>query len=82
MKGFIKFMSVVAFGIFCFIGGVARGDGEKQVAAYCVIVGVVILLNGFSAVTEMETREIMESNRKKTEELLKKTAKLGRKIKA
>lgn len=82
MKGFIKFVSIVMFGFFCFAGGVARGDGETHVATYCVIVGVVILLSGFSAVTEMETREIMESNRKKTEELLKKTAKLGRKIKA
>ena len=82
MKGFIKFVSIMAFGIFCFIGGVARGDGNNHVAVYCILVGVMILLNGFSAVTEMETREIMESNRKKTQELLKKTAKLGRKLKA
>ena len=80
MKGFIKFMSVVAFGIFCFIGGVAKGSGEDHVAPYCIIVGVVVLLNGFSAVTEMETHEIMESNRKKTKELLKKVEKMGRKL--
>ena len=80
MKGFIKFMSVVAFGIFCFIGGVARGDGKNHVAVYCVLAGVALLLHGFSTVTEMETHEIMESNRKKTKELLKKVEKMGRKL--
>ena len=80
MKGFIKFVSIVMFGFFCFAGGVARGDGENNVAFYCVLVGVVILLNGFSTVTEMETHEIMESNRKKTKELLKKVEKIGRKL--
>lgn len=82
MKGFIKFISILMFGFFCFVGGVAKESGHKEAALYCVFGGVMILLNGFSTVTEMEIDEIMESNRKKTEELLKKTAKLGRKIKA
>ena len=66
MKGFIKFMSVVAFGIFCFIGGVALGDGKNYVAVYCVCGGVWILLNGYAAALEMETHELIEGNRKKT----------------
>lgn len=80
MKGFIKFVSIVMFGIFCFIGGVAKGSGHGDVALYCVLGATVLLLNGFSTVTEMETHEIMESNRKKTEELYKKTKKMGRKL--
>ena len=80
MKGFIKFVSIVMFGFFCFAGGVARGEGENHVAFYCVLVGVVLLLHGFSTVTEMETHEIMESNRKKTKELIKKVEKMGRKL--
>lgn len=82
MKGFIKFVSIVMFGVFCFIGGVAKESGHKGAALYCVLGGVMLLLNGFTTVTEMETQEIMEKNRKKTDELLKKTAKLGRKIRA
>lgn len=66
MKGFIKFMSIVAFGIFCFIGGVALGDGKNYVAAYCVGAGVWILLNGYTAALEMETHELIEGNHKKT----------------
>ena len=80
MKGFVKFVSIMAFGVLCFIGGVARGDGENHVAFYCVLVGVVLLLHGFSTVTEMETNEIIEKNRKKTDELLKKIKKMGRKL--
>ena len=66
MKGFIKFMSIVAFGIFCFIGGVARGDGKNHVAMYCVGGGVWILLNGYSVALEMESHDLIEGNRKKT----------------
>ena len=66
MKGFIKFMSVVAFGVFCFIGGVAKGSGEDHVAPYCVIVGVMALLNGYASVLEMGNNELIEGNRKKT----------------
>ncbi len=82
MKGFIKFISILMFGFFCFVGGVAKESGHKEAALYCVLGGVILLLNGFTTVTEMETQEIMEKNRKKTDELLKKTAKLGRKIKS
>lgn len=81
MKGFIKFVSIMMFGVFCFIGGVAKGSGHGEVALYCVLGATVLLINGFSTVTEMETNEIMESNRKKTDELLKKTTKLGKKMK-
>jgi uncharacterized membrane protein len=80
MKGFIKFVSIVMFGFFCFVGGVAKESGNRDVAVYCVIVGVVLLLHGFSTVTEMETNEIIEKNRKKTDELLKKIKKMGRKL--
>ena len=73
MKGLVKFMSIMAFGVFCFIGGVARGDGKNHVAAYCVGAGVWILLNGYAAALEMETHEIREGTRKKT------TTKSGRK---
>lgn len=66
MKGFIKFISILMFGFFCFAGGVARGDGKNQVAAYCVCGGVWILLNGYAATLEMETHELIEGNRKKT----------------
>lgn len=66
MKGFIKFMSIMAFGIFCFIGGVAHGDGKNFVTVYCVGAGVWILLNGYVAALEMETNELIEGNRKKT----------------
>ena len=66
MKGFIKFVSIVMFGVFCFIGGVALGDGKNYVAAYCVGAGVWILLNGYTAALEMETHELIEGNRKKT----------------
>ena len=82
MKGFIKFVSIVLFGVFCFIGGVAKGSGHGEAALYCVLGATMLLLNGFSSVTEMEIQEIMESNRKKTKELLKKTSKSGRKVKA
>ena len=66
MKGFIKFVSIVIFGIFCFIGGVAKGSGENHVALYCVIGGVMLLLNGYATVLETETSECIEGNRKKT----------------
>lgn len=82
MKGFIKFASILTFGVFCFIGGVAKGSGHGEAALYCVLVATMLLLNGFSAVTEMEIHEIMEGNKKKTDELFKKTSKLGRKMKA
>ena len=82
MKGVVKFMSIVAFGVFCFIGGVAKGQGKNIVALYCILGGTMMLLNGFATVTDIETNELMEKNRKKTDELLKKTAKLGRKVKA
>ena len=81
MRGFIKFISILAFGFFCFAGGVAKESGHKEVAIYCVLGGTMILLNGFSAVTEMDIQELSEKNRKKTEELLKKTTKLERKLK-
>lgn len=82
MKGFFKFVSIMAFGIFCFIGGIAMGQGKNGVALCCILGGTMVLLNGFTTVTEMETQEIIEKNQKKTDELLKKTAKMGRKIKA
>lgn len=82
MKGFIKFASSLAFGIFCFIGGVAKGQGKNSVALYCILGGTMMLLNGFATVTEIETNEILGENRGKTDELLKKTANLERKIKA
>jgi hypothetical protein len=41
-----------------------------------------MLLNGWATVTEIETDELMENNRKRTDELLKKTEKLERKIKS
>ena len=82
MKGFIKFVSIVMFGVFCFIGGVAKASGHGEAALYCVLGAIMLLLNGFSTVTEMEIQDIMECNRKKTKELLKKTSKLGRKVKA
>lgn len=66
MKGFIKFMSIVAFGVFCFIGGVASGNGKNHVAAGCVAVGFWLLLNGYATVLEIETTELIEGNRKKT----------------
>ena len=74
MKGFVKFVSVVAFGIFCFIGGVAKGSGEGHVALYCVIAGVVVLLNGYATVLEPETHELIEGNRKKTTNSRRKSA--------
>ena len=74
MKGFVKFMCIMAFGLFCFIGGVARGDGKNHVAAGCVAVGVWILLNGYAAVLEMETLELIEGNRKKTTKSRRKSA--------
>ena len=61
MKKFIKFVSIMAFGIFCFIGGVARGDGKNYVAAYCVVAGFWLLLNGYAAVLEMETNELLNN---------------------
>ena len=73
MKGFIKFVSIVAFGIFCFIGGVSHGNGKNHVAAYCVVFAVGILLNGYAVALEIETNELIEGNRKKT------TTKSGRK---
>ena len=62
MKGFIKFVSIMAFGIFCFIGGVVRGDGKNHVAAYCVVGGVWLLLNEYATALEMETNELIEKN--------------------
>lgn len=82
MKVFVKFASILTFGVFCFIGGLAMGQGKNSVALYCILGGTMLLLNGFATVTEIETNELMEKNRKKTDELLKKTAKLGRKVKA
>ena len=82
MKVFIKFASILTFGVFCFIGGIAMGRDKNSVALYCILGGTMLLLNGFATVTEIETNELMEKNRKKTDELLKKTAKLGRKVKA
>jgi hypothetical protein len=81
MKGFIKFASILTFGVFCFIGGVDKGQGKGSAALYCILVGTMVLLNGFATVTEIETNELMENNRKRTDELLKKTAKLGSKMK-
>lgn len=75
MKGFIKFVSIMAFGVFCFIGGVARGVGENNVATYCVVGGFWLLLNGYAAALEMETDEIVEKCRRKNEKLIKKTKK-------
>ena len=66
MKGFIKFVSIMAFGIFCFIGGVASGDGKNHVSAYCIGAGAWLLLNGYAAALEIETNELIEGNRKKT----------------
>ena len=82
MKGFIKFASILTFGMFCFFAGVAKGHGKNNVALYCILGGTMMLLNGFATVTEIETNEIMEKNRKRTDELLKKTEKLERKITA
>ena len=60
MKGFIKFASILTFGVFCFIGGLAMGQGKNSVALYCILGGTMMLLNGFATVTEIETNEIME----------------------
>lgn len=61
MKGFVKFMSIMAFGFFCFIGGAARGDGKNHVAAYCVGAGVYILLSGYTAALEIEMQDKINS---------------------
>ena len=58
MKGFIKFTSILTFGVFCFIGGVVKGHGKNDVALYCILGGTMMLLNGFAAVTEIEMKEI------------------------
>ncbi len=59
MKGFIKFASILTFGIFCFIAGVAKGHGKNSIALYCILGGTMMLLNGFATVTEIETNEIL-----------------------
>ena len=64
MKGFIKFASILTFGVFCFIGGVAKGHGKNGVALYCILGGTMMLLNGFASVTEIETNDILGENRK------------------
>ena len=74
MKGFVKFVSIMAFGIFCFIGGVAKGSGEDHVGLYCILGGTMMLLNGFATVTEIETNELIEGNRKKTTKSKRKSA--------
>lgn len=81
MKGFIKFASILTFGMFCFFAGFAKGHGKNGLALYCILGGTMMLLNGCVTVTEIETNELMEKNRKRTDELLKKTAKLGSKMK-
>ena len=81
MKGFIKFASILTFGVFCFFAGFAKGQGKNSVALYCILGGTMMLLNGFSTVTEIETNEILGENRRKTDELLKKTEKMKRKMK-
>ncbi len=67
MKGFLKFVYIMAFGIFCFIEGDANGSVHGGVALYCVLGATMLLLNVFSTVT-------------KTEDILKKTKKIGRKL--
>lgn len=71
MRGFIKFISILVFGFFCFAGGVAKESGHKEVAIYCILGGTMILLNGFSAVTEMDIQELGEKNRKETEGVIR-----------
>ena len=62
MKGFIKFASILTFGVFCFFAGFAKGHGKNSVTFYCILGGTMMLLNGFSTVTEIETNEILEKN--------------------
>lgn len=67
MNVLLKFVYIMAFGVFCFIEGVAHGSGHGGVALYCVLGATMLLLNVFSTVT-------------KTEDVLKKTKKIGRKL--
>jgi len=82
MKGFIKFISILLFGFFCFAGGVAKEDGNNDASMHCILGGTLILLIGFANAVEMDARELIEKNRKKKEEFFKETRNSGKKLKA
>lgn len=82
MSSFIKFCSILSFGVFCFVGGVAEESGHGVTALYCVIGGTGLLLNGLIATVVMKANEIDRENHKKTEELLKETIRAGRRLRA
>lgn len=80
MKTFFKAVSILLFGVLCFVGGVAHGFGKEGVAAWFVFGAICILLNGFAVVADIETNEILERHEKEFERLSKKSERNRRKI--
>lgn len=62
----MKFISVLMFGFFCFAGGVAKESGHKEVALYCALAGVMVLLGWSAKATAMDSRELMEKSQERT----------------